>query len=716
MSFSLGDKITLLNQTTLDSFNEQDRAKIAANFTKTGLKVLQADFGFVWFKSIRGKSYELVYKSPNTPYQPLPPREGGKNQGVYRTKSPIFVTKAKKLSGKYDITPYLKSFVIIPVIYQKHQYGNVVLCFETPRSFSQEDESLCIALGNAMAQAMTINRLYSNLSEFKKTLDNTLDSIFIFNPSTTRIEYANNGSVLLTGKKRKEIMGKDLSSIITGLSKKELLDRMDEIREHDNLQYLVFDCTIKQSQGKNVPVEISLQHVEQSGQPERFLAIVRDISDRKRAEETIRKMAYFDSLTGLPNRILFNNRLREEYERAGKGKGRFCVFFIDLDRFKVINDIYGHHVGDELLKAVAGRIQKAIPKKATLCRMGGDEFMVLLPQLSEVKESVKVAKAIQEQFVEYFQMSDQEVYVNCSVGLAIYPYDGEDMRTVLKHADLALHRAKEQGGNNYQQYNKGLRLFYSMQPKMEKQLRQALKQNELVMHYQPIMSLKSNKMIYSEALVRWNHPEMGLLYPEAFITQAEESGLIVEMGEWVLREVAGQIQQWRKEGRKILPVSINISPRQLLRPSFLKSIEDVMSEYKIKKNDIILELTETFLMKNIDMSVGMLEQIKQLGLQIVIDDFGTGYASLNYLKRLPIDGVKIDRSFVMGSTENLQDAGLTAAIISIAHQLNLTVVAEGVENKQQLALLREHHCDSAQGNYFHRPLPSKDFAKLLHKK
>lgn len=712
------DKIGLLNRVTLESLNEPGRLKIVRNFTETSIKMLGADFGFAWWRSSVGSDYQLAYKSKNISYEPNQPRKHGGNYLAQKKGQPVFVedTSKQKYEKEYDVRPYMKSYAIIPIAFDGKFYGNIVLCYKKKRNFSQEDRSMCAALGSSMAQAMTINRLYSNLTDFKRTLDNTLDSIFIINPNNGKVTYANQGAAMLTGRKLKDLVRSNFYEVIDGLSETELRKRMNEIRENDNLQYLVFDSTIKGHKKTQWPVEISLQHVVQKDQPERFLAIVRDITERKQSEDTIRQMAYFDPLTQLPNRILFNERIRQELEHVESHKGMFAVFFLDLDRFKVINDIYGHQIGDELLIAVANRLQRSLPRKATLCRMGGDEFMVLLPRLKDVKEAINCAKIIKDAFVEYFQLEDQEVYVNSSVGLAIYPLDGGDIRTVMKHADLALHRAKEQGGNSYQQYNEGLPIFYSMQPQLEKQLRKAIKNNELVIHYQPVVSVNNKKIMYCEALVRWNHPEMGLLYPDSFIGPAEESGLIVEMGDWIVNEVARQIQQWRNEKRKVVPVSINVSPRQLLNPNFVYRIQNAFENHNVKIADVKLELTETFLMKNIDMSVGILEQLKLLGLRILIDDFGTGYASLNYLKRLPIDGVKIDKTFVQGSAGNLQDAALTSAIISIAHQLNLEAVAEGVENEQQLLLLREHKCNFAQGNLFYKPMPGIEFGKLLEGK
>ncbi len=718
MRNQIADKITILNRVTLESLNETEKVKIVKNFTEASLEIVEADFGFAWWKNSESEKYQLAYQSPDIPYKPNPPRKRGGNYKASKSGEPFFVPDAnkEKYTKEYDVRPYMKSYVIIPIVFQDKSYGNIVLCFKKKRAFSKQDKSICAALGNALAQALTINRLYSNLKDVNNTLDNTLDSIFIFEPKKLKMLYANQGAVSLLGKKRNEILKKNLVDLIDGLSSHDLMGKMKEIEDNANLRYLVFETWIQHPKNGKIPVEISLEHIEQTGQTDRFLAIVRDIGERKQSQDTIRKMAYYDALTGLPNRALLNERIAEELARAKSTSGKFALIFLDLDRFKVINDIYGHQIGDQLLRVVAQRLQKTLPRKATISRMGGDEFLILIPKLKEANEVLDYARKIHEQFLEFFQINDQEVYANCSIGMAVYPQDGEDVRLLLKHVDVALHRAKEQGGSNYQQYNSGLPMFYSMQPKMEKLLRQAIKKNELVMHYQPLVSVKTKKVVGCEALVRWNHPEMGLLYPDSFIGHAEESGLIVQLGEWILNDVCKQIKQWYSAGCSVVPVSVNVSPRELLRPTFVERTEHTIRRNGISTSDLKLELTETFLMKNIDLSVGILEQLKLQGIKILIDDFGTGYASLNYLKRLPIDSVKIDRTFIQGSGVNLQDAAITSAIIVIAHHLGLDVIAEGVELKQQLEMLEENNCDTAQGNYFYKPMPAQEFTKLLKKK
>jgi diguanylate cyclase len=714
MPLNTAEKITLLNKVTFESLSYQDKVQIVQLFTEASLKILEADFGFAWWRPSSTDEFQLIYTSEDMPYDPPAPRKRGGNYLAQKEGRPVFVEDVtkEKYTPETDVSPYMKSYVIIPIISEKNSYGTIVLCYTKRKRFTKQDKGFCDALGNSLAQALTITRLYRDLADFKNTLDNTLDSIFIFNPNSLEMEYVNQGAVLFTGRKQAELLQQPLHEIITGLDESALRAKIAEILQNPESDYVTFEDFAQQGADK-VPVEISLQNVTQKDQAARFLAIVRNISERKHNENVIKKMAYFDPLTGLPNRALLTARLTESHEQAETQKAMYALFFIDLDRFKVVNDIYGHHIGDLLLMQVAKRMQKALPKKATLARMGGDEFMVLLPNLQTVDEAKACATEIIEIFRDSFILNDQEVYSNGSIGYALFPFDGVDPSTLLKHADLALHRAKDRGGGNIQQYRIGQPLYYSLQPKLESQLRQAVKRGELSLQYQPIINVKTKRISGAEALVRWIHPEMGKLYPGAFINQAEESGIIVEIGKWVIAEVCRQIQQWEEQGRIPPPININISPRELLRPSLVNHLEQSLKEFHVAPSQLKVELTETFLMKDIDLSLSILEQLKSLGLRILIDDFGTGYASLNYLKRLPIDAVKIDKTFIQGLPLHLQDAALTSAIIAISHQLGLDVVAEGVETQSQYEFLRAAQCNYAQGNLFYKPFSAREFGKLL---
>jgi diguanylate cyclase (GGDEF)-like protein/PAS domain S-box-containing protein len=606
----------------------------------------------------------------------------------------------------------MRGAAVIPIIYKRAQYGALVICYNQPRKFTSDEKILCDYMGNSMAQTLTINRLYSNLKDFKYTLDNTLDSIFIFEPGTWKVSYVNKGGLVQLATDRKSLVGKPVFEILHPSSRTDFLDKVRHMVKA-KADSAVFEILLRTRKGlPKMPAEMLLQYVKSVGQQPHFLAIVRDISERKISEEKIKHAAFHDALTGLPNRMLFTTHLTNLLSESEKDKKKFAVLFLDLDRFKFINDILGHIVGDELLRQAAVRLKNSIKKHDTVSRLGGDEFVVLLKNLRDAKDVELIAQRIHRAFQQPFKLGGQEIYATISIGMSIYPDDGRDATRLLKNADNALYRVKQQGGNGYQHYHQGIVIPQLHRLELEKELRTAIAHNELRVFYQPVYDLKTGDLASAEALVRWQHPAMGLILPGDFINQAEDSGLIVPLGEWILHEVCRTAAKWKKKKMSV-PISVNISPRQLLQQSMLSTVKNVLKSNRLPPGGIELELTETFLIKNMDVSVEILQQFRDLGIRILIDDFGTGYASLHYLKRLPIDFIKIDQSFVQGAINSEQDAGIIKAMISMAHHLKLDVIAEGVENRAQHDFLRNTKCDRVQGNFYGLPMPESQFLKIL---
>ncbi len=708
----LVDKVSLLNLAALESLNAADERIILKKITDAGIAITNADFAYAWVKDKDNMKFRLVYRSPQMPYVPEYPRKNGMTAKAIRTKIPQYaVNVASDKRVKADAKQYMRSAVVIPITHRNKTHGIIVLCFKNLHKFLKEEQTLCSSLGNSAAQAITINRLHFDLKDFKHTLDNTLDSIFIFDPETFNISYINRGVVQQLNLTRKKLINESFLSLLhpsSRISFKQKAARVVRSKVHSS----VFEINFRSPTGKRVPAEIMLQYVATPGQPAHLLGIVRDLTERKKSEEKIKQAAFHDALTGLPNRILFTDQLTNLSQEAERENKKFAVMFLDLDRFKFINDILGHVMGDELLKKAAERLKKSIKKQDFVSRLGGDEFVILLRDLKSPKDAERVAQRIVSAFQLPFKLGGQEIYVTSSVGISLYPHDGRDAVRLLKNADNALYRVKQDGGNGFQHYHQGIVIPQMYRLELEKQLRQAVAKNELMLFYQPIYNLKTGTLVSAEALVRWKHPQMGLILPGEFITQAEESGLIVPMGLWIIEEACKQAKLWSLRGRDI-PISINISPRQLLQQDLFSHVRRLLKKYDLPSYLIELELTETSLIKNMDMSIEVLKQFRALGLKVFIDDFGTGYASLSYLKRLPIDFIKIDQSFVQGAIGNPQDANLIKAIISMAHHLKLKVVAEGVESGVQARFLASAKCDLVQGNYYSSPLAEEQFDALF---
>lgn len=443
--------------------------------------------------------------------------------------------------------------------------------------------------------------------------------------------------------------------------------------------------------------------------------------------EQVRELAYYDSLTGLPNRLSYKERLAHELEQASRNQRLVAAFFIDLDHFSRINDTLGHEVGDQLLRHVASRLRSCCreredevgPALATLApevaRLGGDEFTVIMAGLHDAQDAAKLARRILSSFAQPVRVGTHEIFINASIGIAIYPYDGEDIDTLLMHADTAMYKAKEQGGSSYQTYSKSMTTTALQRMTLENDLRRALERNEFEVHYQPIVDAYTNTVVGAEALLRWRHPELGLLLPSEFIPIAEENGLIVPMGEWILQSACLQNRSWQDAGLPRIRVGVNLSSRQLKR-SLTDTIGRALQISGLEPRYLSLELTESVLVNHQREGTEALHALRAMGLHLAVDDFGTGYSSFSYLKHFPLDTLKIDRSFIREIAIHPDDAAITTAIIAMGHALGLRVIAEGVETEAHLTLLQKQGCDEVQGYLVGRPVPADRFVDHLARK
>lgn len=439
----------------------------------------------------------------------------------------------------------------------------------------------------------------------------------------------------------------------------------------------------------------------------------RDITERRMAEETIRYQALHDLLTDLPNRILFNERLSGALVNAKSNQGMMAVMFLDLDRFKTINDTLSHACGDQLLQMVAERLTSSLWQHDTVARWGGDEFTLLLPQISCAEDAGRIAQVILDTLKQPFNIEGHQLHISSSIGISLYPHDGQDGETLLRNADAALHRAKEQGRNNYQFYTAAMNSHASELLMLENELHQALERGEFVVYYQPQINTNTGKIAQMEALLRWQHPEFGLVSPAKFIPLAEENGLIIPIGEWVLRTACTQIKAWQDAGLPPLSVAVNLSARQFQQPNLVEIVARVLQETGLENHFLELEITESVAMQNVDFSRAILQELHNMGVSISMDDFGTGYSSLSYLKKFPLDKLKIDQSFVRELATDPNDGAIIAAIAALGKVLNLTMVAEGVETEEQRDFLRSLECEYMQGYLFSKPLSPQDATELL---
>jgi diguanylate cyclase (GGDEF)-like protein len=443
------------------------------------------------------------------------------------------------------------------------------------------------------------------------------------------------------------------------------------------------------------------------------LSLHEALAEVRMAEEKIKDLAYHDTLTALPNRLVFTDRLALAVSQAQRQGSRLAVLFLDLDHFTVINDSLGHSLGDQLLQQVSGRLTGCLRAGDTVARLGGDEFTLLLPGVQGPAEAERVARKVLDTLREPYRLEGRELFVTASMGISLYPEDGEDADTLVRNADAAMYRAKEQGRDSHRLYAPPMNEMATERLAMESALRRALANEELVLHYQPLVEIGTGRLHGVEALLRWRHPEKGLLWPSDFLALAESTGLILAIGPWVLRTACAQARAWHAQDLRDLRVAVNLSARQFQQAELAEHVRRALRETGLPASCLELEITETNAMQNTEATVRTLAELKALGVRISIDDFGIGYSSLGTLKRLPLDTIKIDRSFIRDITTDPDDAAIVSAVIGMAHTLKLTVVAEGVDTEEQLTFLRGHGCDLMQGHLFGPAAPAEECGEGL---
>jgi diguanylate cyclase (GGDEF)-like protein/PAS domain S-box-containing protein len=484
---------------------------------------------------------------------------------------------------------------------------------------------------------------------------------------------------------------------------------------HDKPQ--TFVTTIKKKDGSSIVCSITNIPIVINQQVVGIYGIGKNITWQKKAEEKMERLAYHDSLTGLPNRSLFEKRLHELLEESDQQQGKLAVIFIDLDRFKIINESLGHHIGDAVLKHVSKQLRQTTKNHDLLCRFAGDVFALILPSLNKPVEIIDTTDRITEALKMPIYLDGEEYTVSASIGISIYPDDSINSEVLLKNADIAVHKAKEKGLGKREFFTGEMNAFSLERLRLEGFLRKAIQKGELLPFYQPQICMKTEKVIGFEALIRWKHPELGLVSPMQFIPLAEEIGLIDEIGRFILFESCKQLKQWHDEGKDYLSISVNVSSRQFQRLSFVYEVKEALQTTGIPAECLTLELTESTMIHNVEYSISIMEELRELGVKLSIDDFGTGYSSLSYLKDLPVDALKIDQSFIRHLSDdffNTSDAAIIKAIIMMCEGLSLTTVAEGVETFEQLKLLQEYGCHKAQGYIIAKPMPREEAQHFLN--
>ena len=542
-------------------------------------------------------------------------------------------------------------------------------------------------------------------------MEKVADSIFITDANGV-IEYINPAFESITGYCREEALGQTPRVIKSGKHDEQFYQQIWETLLEGEVYRNVFINRRKDGELYHEAVTIT-PLTDEHGKITHFISSGKDITESIQTQERLHHLAHHDALTGLPNRILFVDRLKHALIRAERRKRAVAVMFLDMDRFKIVNDTLGHEAGDRLLQAMAARLHACVREGDTVARFGGDEFAGFLSDVASPEDVALVVTKFLDALAPPFMIDGHELFISGSIGISLYPEDGTDTQTLMKNADTAMYRAKQRGGNIGEFYHQEMTVHAVTRLSRETGLRRALEKQEFVLHYQPQFDLSGGDVVGFEALIRWENIESGAILPADFIPLLEETGLIVPVGEWILRTACAQHHAWQAAGLPSLRMAVNISSRQFDANALMQTIKTVMQEEHMLPEFLELEITESILMKSAEPDIEALQALSSMGMRFAIDDFGTGYSSLTYLKRFPINILKIDKAFVHDITVNLDDAAIVRAIITMAHSLGMKTVAEGVETREQLDFLRTQGCDYAQGFYFSPPLPGAEIEHLL---
>jgi diguanylate cyclase (GGDEF)-like protein/PAS domain S-box-containing protein len=574
------------------------------------------------------------------------------------------------------------------------------------------------AVSNMIERAVNSEALFDEKERAQVTLNSIGDAV-VSTDVCGRVTYLNVVAERITGWSREEALGhllEDVVRIVDGTTRETAQNPMALAIRENKTVLLTPNCVLIRRDGVEAAIEDSAAPIhDRRGAVSGAVMVFHDVSAARAMTLKLSYLAQHDSLTDLPNRVLLNDRLAEAIALSSRHRRKLAVLFLDLDRFKHINDSLGHVVGDQLLQSVARRLSSCVRGSDTVSRQGGDEFVILLWEVRHALDAAVTADNILKALQKPHLIDDHELHITGSVGIVTYPDDGADAESLLKNADFAMYHAKEKGRGNYQFFKPEMNVSALERRSLENDLHHAIERHEMFLHYQPKINLRTGEIVGVEALLRWRHPGRGIVLPGQFVPIAEECGLIVPIGQWVLREACLQARAWQVAGLPATCIAVNISSVELRVPDFAGGVRAILTETGLEPQYLELELTETFLMQDSSSTADVLKELKDIGVFLALDDFGTGYSSLSYLKRFPIDVLKIDRSFMRDLSTDSDDAGIVTAVIGMGKNLRMRVVAEGVETAEQLEFLQDHNCPQGQGLYFCRPVPALEFGQFLER-
>ncbi len=593
--------------------------------------------------------------------------------------------------------------------------GVIAVLDRKPMELNRWSRPVLSIFANRLSAELERKNIAAELLLSAKVFEESAEGIIITDADGSILK-VNQGLTRITNYSMDNLVGEQVWNLRSGLHSASFYHKLlFSLRKNDSWQGEVWGI---RKDGQKIYLWAMISNIkDEHDKVCNYIIVLTDITEKKKAEDKIYQLAHYDTLTSLPNRVLFHERLKQELAHADRNKKFLALLYVDLNRFKPVNDTLGHPIGDKVLSEVAQRLLKRVRGCDTVARMGGDEFTLLLSDMENEQSSIatvsRIAQTVLDDLAKPFQFNNHEIIISAGIGIAIYPSGSECIETLIQHADTAMYHAKKQGEGAYLFYEQRMNIRNKERLQMEAELHKALESGELRTFFQPVVSLSNEKITGVEALVRWQHPRHGLIAPAKFIEIAEYSGLIISIGEWVLKQACLQAVVWQQEQGENIYVSVNLSLRQVRNNKLIGSLKSILQETGIDPKYLRLEITESTFIDNMDETIKVLEELRMMGIALAIDDFGTGYSSLAHLKRLPFSALKIDRSFVQDVTVDEEDAAIVSAIIAMSQRLHLATIAEGVETQEQVEFLRNEGCDMIQGFYYGKPMSASDFSKLL---
>ena len=629
------------------------------------------------------------------------------------------ISLAPESVGFPDAHPQMKTLLVTPIHTKKGFMGQLYLSDKNNgESFNEVDEQLTNNFASALALALDSmqqrnakEKAETQASLHAKVFENSAEAI-IMTDAQCNILSVNEAFVRITGYREGDVLGKTPALINKNKQNDAFYKRLWQHLEEEG--YWHGEIWDRRKNGETFPAWLSISTIKNTqGQTSHYVGLLSDLSERKQFQKQVQYLAYYDSLTDLPNRTLFVDRVDQLISQYDRNKRPFAILSLNLDHFKNINETLSYTEGDKLLRQVASRLLRTIRVGDTVARLGGDKFGITLSNLKQTEDAVVAAEKLLTTLSLPFFVSEQEVFITASIGASTYPNNTHDAATLIKHAEAAMFHAKGRNRNGLQFYQPEIIANSNRRYQLESSLRHALKNGEFILHYQPKINLSTWKINSVEALIRWQHPERGLIQPSEFIPLLEETGQIIPIGQWILESACKQINKWITQGIEPPVIAVNVSPRQFERDSFIRTVQGVLMDNACNARYLEIEITESTLMSDVKTASAILQELRDMGVHISVDDFGTGYSSLAYLSRFPIDTLKIDRTFIQNVTNNPHDATITRSVVDLAHNLGIRALAEGIETEQQLDFLTSLGCDSGQGFIFSRPVPEKTLTERL---